>query len=80
MKYHIITYGCQMNEHDSEQIAFLLSDMGYEPTDQKEDADFILYNTCLVRENAELKVYGQLGSLKHWKKNTLIASLQSAVA
>lgn len=69
MKYSIITYGCQMNEHDSEQIAYLLSEMGYETTDVKEDADLILYNTCLVRENAEMKVYGQLGSLKHWKED-----------
>ncbi|MDD7592971.1 MAG: tRNA (N6-isopentenyl adenosine(37)-C2)-methylthiotransferase MiaB [Peptoniphilaceae bacterium] len=66
MKYHIITHGCQMNEHDSERIAFLLEEMGYEPTAQRDDADFILMNTCLVRENAELKVYGQLGALKPW--------------
>lgn len=68
MKYHIITYGCQMNEHDSERIAYLLRTMGYEPAETKEEADLILYNTCLIRENAELKVYGQLGSLKHWKE------------
>lgn len=66
MKYHLITHGCQMNEHDSERIAFLLEEMGYEPTAQRDDADFILMNTCLVRENAELKVYGQLGALKPW--------------
>ena len=68
MKYKIITYGCQMNEHDSERIAGILEKMGYSPTDENEEADFLLYNTCLVRENAELKVYGQLGSLKNLKK------------
>lgn len=68
MKYTIITYGCQMNEHDSEKIAYLLEEMGYEKTEDKNEADFILYNTCLIRENAELKVYGQLGSMKRLKK------------
>lgn len=68
MKYKIITYGCQMNEHDSEKIAHILETMGYERTESTEDSDFLLYNTCLVRENAELKVYGQLGSLKALKK------------
>ena len=67
MKYLIHTYGCQMNEHDSERIAYLLEKCGYTPTTSQEEADFILYNTCLVRENAELKVYGQLGALKHWR-------------
>lgn len=66
--YHIITYGCQMNEHDSEKISWLLEDLGYVWTDTKENSDFIVYNTCLVRENAELKVYGQLGALKGLKR------------
>ena len=66
--YFIETYGCQMNEHDSEKISWLLENMGYELTDNKEDSDFIIYNTCLVRENAELKVYGQLGALKDLKR------------
>lgn len=67
-KYTIVTYGCQMNEHDSEKISWLLENMGYERTDSKESSDFIIYNTCLVRENAELKVYGQLGTLKELKR------------
>ncbi|HHX68374.1 MAG: tRNA (N6-isopentenyl adenosine(37)-C2)-methylthiotransferase MiaB [Miniphocaeibacter sp.] len=67
-KYLIQTYGCQMNEHDSEKIAYILENLGYIKTDKVENADFIIYNTCLVRENAELKVYGQLGSLKPLKK------------
>lgn len=68
MKYFIITYGCQMNEHDSERIRYLLEEMGYTKAESKEDADFVLFNTCLVRENAELKVYGQIGAMKQWKK------------
>ncbi len=66
-KYMIVTYGCQMNEHDSEKMSWLLENMGYEPTENKEDSDIIIYNTCIVRENAELKVYGQLGALKDLK-------------
>lgn len=67
-RYMIITYGCQMNNHDSERIAYHLESLGYRPTCEKEKADFLLYNTCLVRENAELKVYGQLGAAKHLKR------------
>jgi tRNA-2-methylthio-N6-dimethylallyladenosine synthase len=66
-KYLIVTYGCQMNEHDSEKMSWLLENMGYKPTENKEDSDIIIYNTCIVRENAELKVYGQLGALKELK-------------
>ncbi len=68
-KYLTRTYGCQMNEHDSEKISWILENMDYAPTDNVEDADFIIYNTCLIRENAELKVYGHLGSLKTLKKS-----------
>ncbi|WP_420485352.1 tRNA (N6-isopentenyl adenosine(37)-C2)-methylthiotransferase MiaB [Keratinibaculum paraultunense] len=57
-----------MNEHDSEKISWLLENMGYVWTDQKEESDLIIYNTCLVRESAELKVYGQLGALKELKR------------
>ena len=67
-KYLIRTYGCQMNEHDSEKISWILNNMNYKPTEDLEEADFIIYNTCLIRENAELKVYGNLGSLKTLKK------------
>ena len=67
-KYTIMTFGCQMNEHDSEKIAAILERMGYEKITNYEESDFIIYNTCLVRENAELKVYGQIGALKKWKK------------
>ena len=67
-KYNITTFGCQMNEHDSERISYILEDLGYTYTNVREDADFILFNTCLVRENAELKLYGQVSSLKKLKK------------
>src|SRR5690606_26517310 len=65
--YLIKTYGCQMNVHDSETIAGILQQMGYRPTDREEDADVILLNTCAIRENAEDKVFGELGRLKPLK-------------
>jgi len=67
-KYYLIqTYGCQMNEHDTETIKGLLEQMGYQSTDDRRQADVILLNTCAVRENAEDKVFGELGHLKHLK-------------
>jgi len=67
-KYTISTFGCQMNENDSEKLAGMLESMGYRHTDRQEDSDLIIYNTCCVRENAELKVYGHLGTLKDLKR------------
>lgn len=66
-KAFIETYGCQQNVSDSEIIMGMLSEMGFEKTSDKENADIIIFNTCAVRENAELKVYGNLGALKHLK-------------
>src|SRR6056297_2094234 len=66
--YKIITYGCQMNVHDSEKLAGMLENMGYEETENNKMADIILFNTCVIRENAELKVFGKVGSLKNLKK------------
>ena len=63
------TYGCQMNEHDSEKLDAMLMDMGYVMTSVMEEADLIIFNTCCVRENAELKVYGNLGRVKHLKES-----------
>lgn len=63
----ITTYGCQQNENDSERLRGMLHDMGYGFTEDREQADLILYNTCCVRENAELKVFGNIGALKHLK-------------
>ena len=68
-RFFINTFGCQMNAHDSEKINGMLQKMGYEPCDEEKDADLIIYNTCCVRENAENKVYGNLGYLKHAKKD-----------
>ncbi|RCX10356.1 tRNA-i(6)A37 thiotransferase enzyme MiaB [Anaerobacterium chartisolvens] len=67
-KYSVTTFGCQMNENDSERLAGMLSDMGYTETESQKDSDVIIYNTCCVRENAELKVYGHLGALKRLKE------------
>lgn len=66
-KFLIRTYGCQMNEHDTEVMAGILSEMGYESTLDADDADIILLNTCAIRENAENKVFGELGHLKRLK-------------
>lgn len=66
-KYLVDTYGCQMNVHDSETIAGILEQLGYESTEEEQQADVILLNTCAIRENAEDKVFGKLGSLKHLK-------------
>lgn len=68
MKYHLTTLGCQMNEHDSEKIAGMLQTAGYQRTDDAQEADLILINTCCVRENPERKVYGRLGDLKSVKR------------
>ncbi|OPJ56590.1 tRNA (N6-isopentenyl adenosine(37)-C2)-methylthiotransferase MiaB [Clostridium oryzae] len=66
--FFINTYGCQMNEEDSEKLSGMLKNMGYERTENKEEATVIIFNTCCVRENAELKVFGNLGALKNMKK------------
>ncbi|MDR1150392.1 MAG: tRNA (N6-isopentenyl adenosine(37)-C2)-methylthiotransferase MiaB [Clostridiales bacterium] len=62
------TLGCQMNVNDSEKILFILKNMGYDFTNDDENADLILFNTCCVRENPELKLFGKLGSIKKYKK------------
>ena len=65
--YHVVTFGCQMNARDSEKLAGILERIGYAETDT-EDADFVIYNTCTVRENANLRVYGRLGQMKRTKQ------------
>ena len=67
-KYHIITYGCQMNVHESEKIAGILCGLGYQETAQISDADIIVFNTCCIRENAENHAFGNIGALKKLKK------------
>ncbi len=66
-KFLIRTYGCQMNEHDTEIMAGILTEMGYETTANTNDADIVLLNTCAIRENAENKVFGEIGHLKPLK-------------
>jgi tRNA-2-methylthio-N6-dimethylallyladenosine synthase len=66
-KLHLITYGCQMNEYDSERVAGLLRERQYELTDDAMAADVILLNTCAIREKAEEKVFSKLGELKRLK-------------
>ena len=65
--YFIRTYGCQMNEHDSERAAGVLETMGYRPATDAESADLVLFNTCAIRENADQKLYGHLSQLKPLK-------------
>ncbi|MGI6161263.1 MAG: tRNA (N6-isopentenyl adenosine(37)-C2)-methylthiotransferase MiaB [Christensenellales bacterium] len=65
--YSLITYGCQMNEHDSETLSGMLEEMGYAPAEGA-PADLIIFNTCCVREHAEQRVYGNIGSLRQYKE------------
>ena len=67
-KYHIVTYGCQMNVHESEKIAGILQRMGYVETAANDEADIIVFNTCCIRENAENHAFGNIGALKKLKK------------
>ena len=66
--YHIVTYGCQMNAHDSEKLAGMLEDMGMTAAPTREEADFVLHNTCCIRDNAERKALGNVTWLKEIKK------------
>ena len=66
--YHIITYGCQMNVHDSENISAIMEEMGYSFCDDMNKSDVIILNTCAIRENAHNKVKGMLGRIKHLKE------------
>ena len=68
-KYHIITHGCQANQRDSETMAGILDSLGYQSSDNTDDADVIIINTCAVRQGAEEKVLGEIGALKRLKKN-----------
>src|SRR6478752_7265358 len=66
-RFLVRTYGCQMNEHDSERIAGVLAADGMEPTDDLAEADVVVFNTCCIRENADNKFYGHLGDMKALK-------------
>jgi len=67
-KYFVKTYGCQMNEHDSENLKAMLEEMGFTPVDDYLEADVIILNTCSIRENAHNKAFGMLGRIKHLKE------------
>ena len=64
----VVTFGCQMNARDSEKLEGILEQAGYHKTEEEEQADFVIYNTCTVRENANLRVYGRLGYLHSLRK------------
>lgn len=64
LKCAVVTFGCQMNARDSEKLAGILKQVGYELIEEETEADFVIYNTCTVRENANQKLYGHLGLLK----------------
>ena len=68
MKYFIVTYGCQMNVHESEKLAGMLVGIGYTEARSEEEADVILFNTCCIRDTAEKRAYGNIGALKSLKK------------
>ena len=68
LKYTILTMGCQLNENDSEKLCGMLEEMSYEKTENGQEADIALFNTCCVRENAEDKLFGKLGELKRLKE------------
>ena len=74
-KYLITTFGCQLNENDSEKLSGITEKLGYEKTDIIEEADLVIFNTCCVRENAEERLFGKLGELKKQReeKGTIIA-------
>lgn len=67
--YNIVTFGCQMNEHDSENIAGMLENMGYIKNEERNSADVAIINTCSIRENADKRFFGTLGQLKKVKEN-----------
>jgi tRNA-2-methylthio-N6-dimethylallyladenosine synthase len=80
-KVFIKTYGCQMNEYDSDKMSDVLAAaQGYEPTDKVEEADLILFNTCSVREKAQEKVFSDLGRVKHLKKKGALIGVGGCVA
>ncbi len=81
-KYFVKTYGCQMNEHDTENIKAILDDLGFTETDNYTNADLVLLNTCSIRENAHNKAFGMLGRLKHIKQlnHNLIVGLCGCMA
>ncbi len=66
--FHVTTFGCQMNEHDSERMKGMLQALGYSETDERRDADLILFNTCSIRESADSRFIAHLGEAKRLKR------------
>ena len=66
-KLHVVTYGCQMNAHDSDRMVELMAPLGFEATKNKDEADLIVLNTCSVREKADQKMLSELGRLREWR-------------
>ncbi|MDP3825496.1 MAG: tRNA (N6-isopentenyl adenosine(37)-C2)-methylthiotransferase MiaB, partial [Polaromonas sp.] len=80
-KVFIKTFGCQMNEYDSDKMSDVLhAAQGYEPTSNVDEADLILFNTCSVREKAQEKVFSDLGRVKHLKKKGVLIGVGGCVA
>src|SRR5688572_9494791 len=80
-KVFIKTFGCQMNEYDSDKMADVMNAaQGYEPTDNVEEADLVLFNTCSVREKAQEKVFSDLGRVKHLKQKGVLIGVGGCVA
>ena len=75
LKYIIFTMGCSLNENDSEKISGMIEKMGFSKTEKLEDADFVIFNTCCIRENAEERLFGKLGEIKKIKekRNIIVA-------
>ena len=69
LKYKIMTFGCKLNENDSEKIAGMLETLGYTETDEVDKSDIIIFNTCCVRENAEERLFGKIGEIKKLKES-----------
>lgn len=69
LTYHILTFGCQLNENDSEKIAGMLEQLGYTKTQDYKEANLIVFNTCCVRENAEERLFGKIGEIKNLKQS-----------
>src|ERR1700679_4240871 len=68
LRYHLTTFGCQMNEHDSERMRGMLESLGYEQSPEREQADLILFNTCSIRESADSRFIAHLGEAKRLKR------------
>ena len=79
LTFHVTTFGCQMNARDSEKLTGILEQIGYVEEEEENQADFVIYNTCTVRENANQKVYGHLGQLNRVKKKNYSIILRATL-